>query len=280
MRIGLRRGTAGDAPAAAELWLRARRAAAGAIPPTAHGEDEVRAWFASEVLADAELWVAEDAHDGLVGILVLDGPWVAQLYVAPGRTGEGIGAALLGLAKRRRPGGLQLWTFAANRGAQRFYERHGFVATRRTDGRDNEEGAPDVLYAWEPRSVPVVVRESELDWQGWPPDQVAERGEVRWKTLLSAGATPTEALTLGLARLAPGEELRRHHHAQAEAYLVLEGAGVVTLGAARRSVGAGDCVFIPGGAAHAIACTGASELRLAYVLAADSFDDVEYVFEP
>jgi hypothetical protein len=31
---------------------------------------------------------------------------------------------------------------------QRFYERHGFVAARRTDGRDNEERAPDILYVW------------------------------------------------------------------------------------------------------------------------------------
>jgi hypothetical protein len=30
-------------------------------------------------------------------------------------------------------------------GAQCFYERHGFVETRRTEG-DNEEGAPDILY--------------------------------------------------------------------------------------------------------------------------------------
>ena len=53
---------------------------------------------------------------------------------------------LLAVAKRERPDGLRLWTFASNTGAQRFYERHGFVAVRRTDGRDNEERAPDVLY--------------------------------------------------------------------------------------------------------------------------------------
>jgi len=54
----------------------------------------------------------------------------------------------LTLAKRERPGGLRLWTFESNTGAQRFYERHGFVATDRTDGRNNEEGAPDILYVW------------------------------------------------------------------------------------------------------------------------------------
>ncbi|CAA9412428.1 MAG: hypothetical protein AVDCRST_MAG35-1509, partial [uncultured Quadrisphaera sp.] len=46
--------------------------------------------------------------------------------------------------------GLALWTFASNVAAQRFYERHGFVAGDRTDGSGNEERAPDVRYAWRP----------------------------------------------------------------------------------------------------------------------------------
>ena len=101
-------------------------------------------------------WIAEDASGGLAGILVLDGPWVDQLYVEPTLTGRGIGTALLNLAKRERRDGLRLWTFASNPGAQRFYERHGFVATHRTDGRDNEERAPDILYVWRgEEAVPV-----------------------------------------------------------------------------------------------------------------------------
>src|SRR5258708_40372951 len=50
-------------------------------------------------------------------------------------------------SKRERPEGIKLWTFAANVGARRFYERHGFVAIDATAG-DNEEGAPDVCYEW------------------------------------------------------------------------------------------------------------------------------------
>jgi ribosomal protein S18 acetylase RimI-like enzyme len=50
--------------------------------------------------------------------------------------------------ERERPGGLRLWTFASNTSAQRFYERHGFVAIDRTDGQHNEERAPDILYTW------------------------------------------------------------------------------------------------------------------------------------
>jgi len=148
MAIMFRRGTASEARAAADLWLRARTAALGVIPEPVHSDDDVRVWFASHVVCDTELWVAEDRTGTLVGILVLDGPWLDQLYVEPTKTGGGIGASLVKLAKRERPEGLRLWTFASNAGAQRFYERHGFVATRRTDGRDNEEGAPDILYVW------------------------------------------------------------------------------------------------------------------------------------
>jgi GNAT superfamily N-acetyltransferase len=148
MPFGIRRGTAADAPAAADLWLRARKSSVGTIPAPAHDDDDVRAWFASHVVPDTELWVAM-ADTGLpVGIFVLDGDWVDQLYVEPAMTSQGIGAELLRMAQRQRPSGLRLWTFASNVGAQRFYARHGFVVTARTDGRDNEEGAPDILYAW------------------------------------------------------------------------------------------------------------------------------------
>ena len=148
MPPAIRPGRRADARAAADLYLRARAAAlsAGSIPPGIHDDDDVRGYFAAHIVEDCELWLAEE--DGvLAGILVLDGDMIDQLYVEPGRTGRGIGSALLAVAKRERPEGLRLWTFQSNAGAQRFYERHGFVAVRRTDGRSNEERAPDVLYA-------------------------------------------------------------------------------------------------------------------------------------
>ena len=151
-RVTIRRGTPADARAAADLYLRAREAAVESIPHSVHSDDEVRAWMASYVVRRCELWLAEDEHARLAGLLVLDGPWVDQLYVEPAMTGRGIGAELLSLAKRERPQGLRLWTFVSNTGAQRFYERHGFVETERTDGRRNEERAPDILYVWEGES--------------------------------------------------------------------------------------------------------------------------------
>jgi GNAT superfamily N-acetyltransferase len=63
-------------------------------------------------------------------------------------TGRGLGPQLLNLAKDHNPDGLELWTFQANTGARRFYERHGFVTVGTTDA-DNDEGAPDVRYHWQ-----------------------------------------------------------------------------------------------------------------------------------
>jgi GNAT superfamily N-acetyltransferase len=147
--LTIRRGDGGDARAAADLYLRAREAALGAIPPGVHDADDVRGYFASHIVGECELWVAVDEGGALAGILVLDGDWVDQLYVDPPRTGHGIGSSLLDVAKRERPHGLKLWTFQSNGGAQRFYLRHGFVEADRTDGRDNEERAPDILYVYE-----------------------------------------------------------------------------------------------------------------------------------
>jgi GNAT superfamily N-acetyltransferase len=146
--VRLRAGRAADADAAASLWLRSRRSAMPAIPPPVHSDDEVRGWFATHVMVVCEPWLAVAGSGELVGLLVLDGRWLEQLYVDPAWTGRGIGSQLVALAMRERPGGLQLWTFAANAGARRFYERHGFVAVEETDGSGNEERAPDVRYVW------------------------------------------------------------------------------------------------------------------------------------
>ncbi len=148
MHVVLRRGIDNDAQEVAELYLRARQAAIPAIPLMVHTNEETRCWIARRVIPQTELWVAESDDGVLVGMLALDDEWVDQLYVEPGLTGHGMGGELISLAKRERPGGLRLWTFASNVGARRFYERHGFSARDRTEG-DNEEGAPDILYVWQ-----------------------------------------------------------------------------------------------------------------------------------
>ncbi|MGH2851993.1 MAG: GNAT family N-acetyltransferase [Solirubrobacteraceae bacterium] len=151
MSVTIRRGAAADADAAANLWLRARRSALGAIPAPVHSDEEVRSWFGAHVAPTLEMWLAESAQREVVGLLVLDGDWIDQLYVDPAWTGRGIGGRLVEIAKHERPRSLRLWTFVSNERAQRFYERHGFVEVERTDGSGNEEHAPDIKYSWSAR---------------------------------------------------------------------------------------------------------------------------------
>ena len=139
-----------DAVACADLYLRSRDAAVPRVPPLVHDADDVRRWMASHVLRTCETWLAEDDDGPIVGLMVLHGEWVEQLYVAPERSGHGVGGTLLELAKERRPDGLQLWVFQTNAPAIRFYERHGFVEAERTDGAGNEERSPDIRMTWEP----------------------------------------------------------------------------------------------------------------------------------
>ncbi|HSS61020.1 MAG TPA: GNAT family N-acetyltransferase [Candidatus Limnocylindrales bacterium] len=153
MQLIIRPARSSDAAGLAELYLRARRAgsAAGTIPPLAHSDDETGRWVAHVVIPRLECWLAERASGVVVGMLVLDAEWIDQLYVDPAMTRGGIGAELIAVAKRERPDLLRLWTFVSNVDAQRFYRRHGFQEVERTDGSRNEEGAPDVQYAWRPR---------------------------------------------------------------------------------------------------------------------------------
>ena len=125
--------------------------------------------------------------------------------------------------------------------------------------------------------VPVVVGEDERAWEVMGDEEAP--GSALFKTLISGGLTRSEALTAGVAKIPPGAALSRHRHRQAEVYLVLAGEGSVRVGDGVRFIRAGSAVFVPGDTFHSCENTGASELRLAYVLAADSFEDVEYVFE-
>jgi GNAT superfamily N-acetyltransferase len=143
----VRRARLDKGPQVASVWLAARRAAFPAIPAPVHSDDDVRRWFVEEILPAREVWVAE--ADGCVaGLLVLDVEWVTQLYVDPSHQRLGLESALLERAKEQSPGGLDLWTFEMNIGSHHFYERHGFVLVELTDGRDNEEQAPDRRYRW------------------------------------------------------------------------------------------------------------------------------------
>ena len=153
VRAKIRRASAQDASAVAEVFIASRRAAATYLPNTVHSEDEDRRFVRDILIASMETWVATDIDGRVTALLALRPGWIDQLYVHPEFANHGIGSMLVDHAKDRQRHGLQLWTFASNLGAQRFYERHGFVEAERTDGADNEERAPDIRYVWNPTAV-------------------------------------------------------------------------------------------------------------------------------
>jgi mannose-6-phosphate isomerase-like protein (cupin superfamily) len=127
------------------------------------------------------------------------------------------------------------------------------------------------------RPRPFVVHESECDVEDW---SASGRDGVSWRTLLSADRTPTDSLTMGIAEIAPGspDEFHLHHHEPAEAYFILSGTGAMSIDGEVQNVRTGSAIFVPSNSVHAIANTGDEVLRLLYVFAVDSFDDVTYVF--
>lgn len=144
--IRLRSAEPADASVVADVYL---ASFAAALPKVRHGhsDDEIRRYIRSVIERGDECWVAVDGDD-IVAMMFLKPGWIDQLYVAPGRLGEGIGQRLVALAKQRCDGELQLWTFQANERARRFYERNGFRQVELTGGSRNEEREPDVRYVW------------------------------------------------------------------------------------------------------------------------------------
>lgn len=145
--LTLRPATVDDATAMGDLHVDCREANVPSMPPMVHDRPTTHRWVRGRLEGGSTGWVAE-AHDELVGYAVLGDAWLDDLFVAPGATGHGVGAALLDVVKAERPDGFCLWVFASNTGARRFYSRHGLVELESTDGRDNEEQAPDVRMAW------------------------------------------------------------------------------------------------------------------------------------
>ena len=115
--------------------------------PRVHSEKEVTDFYNNVVFQTRKLFVAET--DGKVGgfMALGDDGLVHAMYVGDGFRRRGIGGHLIARAKKEFGEQVQLWTFQANKDAQKFYLRHGFVEINRTDG-DNEEGLPDVLMEW------------------------------------------------------------------------------------------------------------------------------------
>lgn len=148
MSLLLRSATTSDAPRIASLLIETRRIFMP-YAPSAHPEAEVREWAASVLVPSGGVTVAE--QDGqVVAVMATErsgrDAWITQMAVDPALVNQGIGTLLLRHAMTALAPPIRLYTFQANVGARRFYERHGFIPVEFTDGQSNEEHCPDVLY--------------------------------------------------------------------------------------------------------------------------------------
>lgn len=146
----LRTATLTDADAISDVYLASRKRF---LPdaPLAHTDESVRQWIADYLIPNADVSVA--VVDGkIVGMMAITrdeiAGWIDQLYLHPCAVGQGIGTQFIEQAKAKLNSPIRLFTFQANKGARRFYERHGFTAIEYSDGSRNEEKCPDVLYEW------------------------------------------------------------------------------------------------------------------------------------
>lgn len=163
----LRPAVAADAPEVARVLIDSRRELMP-FAPSAHSDDEVRAWVREVLIPSGGVTVAcfGDRVAGVMAVSLKDSTkvpsnvpqsdaaaWIEQLCVHPTQVARGAGRALLAHALATLPRPLQLYTFQANRHARDFYERHGFAAVAFGDGAGNEERCPDVLYRLDARDL-------------------------------------------------------------------------------------------------------------------------------
>lgn len=140
----------GELDAVAELWWASLDESTPYLrPDQKHPRADSISFFRDEVAPRCDLWVAERAGE-VVGMMALHGDELDRLYVATTAQGEGVGTALLDVAKAVSPDGLVLVTLQRNTRARRFYERRGFEAYD-TGRSPLPEDEPDVWYRWPAR---------------------------------------------------------------------------------------------------------------------------------
>jgi GNAT superfamily N-acetyltransferase len=140
----IRAATAADGTEVARLFGAARTRMT--YLPALHTVDEDRAFFTQQL--EAQRGLIAELEGSIVAFAIHGATRLDHLYVDPAWQGRGLGVELLARVKAALPHGFDLWTFQANTGARRFYERHGLRCVELTDGSGNQERLPDARYEW------------------------------------------------------------------------------------------------------------------------------------
>ncbi|MEP7134414.1 MAG: GNAT family N-acetyltransferase [Chloroflexota bacterium] len=105
-----------------------------------------RDYFQSHVLMENEIWVAT-VNKRPVAFMATNQEFIDQLYIDPNYWRQGIGNAMLALARKFSPEHVWLYTLQVNVNARAFYEKNGFVAEK-FGVSPAPESEPDVEYHW------------------------------------------------------------------------------------------------------------------------------------
>ncbi|MBV9209371.1 MAG: GNAT family N-acetyltransferase [Acidobacteria bacterium] len=127
------------------MWRESFERAVGVRDP--HPVEEQLRYLDEKVALENRLALVLDKNSSaVIGMMAFTPETIAQLYVHVGHQQRGIGSLLLDMAKENSSGRLRLFTFKANRKAQRFYERHGFKIIAR--GFEEQWQLEDIEYEW------------------------------------------------------------------------------------------------------------------------------------
>jgi putative acetyltransferase len=146
--FALRRYRAADEEASIALWHRTWQAAYPQIDFAARVAWWRKRWR-DELLTVADVVVAEN-NDALAGFVTVEPNtlYLDQLVVAPEHWRSGLGALLVGEARRLSPRGLDLDVNIDNFRAIRFYEKQGFTIAG--EGKNPLSGKPVHRMSWRP----------------------------------------------------------------------------------------------------------------------------------
>ena len=124
--------------------------------------------------------------------------------------------------------------------------------------------------------TPVVRHPDDIGIEEWDDKR---HGEVRWRTLISSDRTPSCDLVCGLAYFDAGQTLALHRHEQSEIVHVLEGSGTATFESESAPMKPGTTIFVGKNAPHQWTA-GKDGMVLLFTVAASSFADIRYRFDP
>lgn len=127
--------------------------------------------------------------------------------------------------------------------------------------------------------TPIIIKQSELEWESWEDPVIAAKSPIRWKLLITGERTPSSGLVTGIAEVPPGTSLPLHHHEPEETYYVISGTGHMQIDDCETEISQGSAIYIPPNAKHSVRCTGTEPLVFIFTFAHDSFDQIIYNFD-